>query len=68
MLFRSSGNENLPDLNRREIIAIAPVIAAIVLLGFYPKPALDLINPAAKATITKAGFTDPAPTVKGGGK
>ena len=62
------GNENLPDLNRREVIAVAPVIALIVLLGFYPKPALDLINPAAKATITKAGFVDPAPTVKGGGK
>ena len=62
------GNENLIDLSRREKIAIAPVIALIVLLGFYPKPALDLINPAAKATIVKAGFTDPAPTVKGAGK
>jgi len=62
------GNENLIDLSRREKIAIAPVIALIVLLGFYPKPALDLINPAAKATIIKAGFTDPAPTVKGAGK
>ena len=64
----TNGNENLPDLNRREILSIAPVIAAIILLGFYPKPALDVINPAAKATITKAGFVDPAPTVKGGGK
>jgi NADH-quinone oxidoreductase subunit M len=62
------GNENLRDLNLREKLAIAPVIAAIVLLGFYPKPALDVINPAAKATITKAGFTDPKPTVKGGEK
>ena len=47
--------------------ALAPVIALIVALGFYPKPALDVINPVAKATITKAGFTDPAPTVTGGG-
>ena len=60
------GNENLPDLNKREIVAIAPVIALIIALGFYPKPALDVINPAAKNTITKAGFTDPAPTVLGG--
>jgi NADH-quinone oxidoreductase subunit M len=59
------GNENLPDLNKREIIAIAPVIAVIIALGFYPKPALDIINPAAKATIEKAGFTDPAPLVGG---
>ncbi|NDA81365.1 MAG: NADH-quinone oxidoreductase subunit M, partial [Actinobacteria bacterium] len=59
------GNENLLDLNKREIIAIAPVIAVIIALGFYPKPALDIINPAAKATIEKAGFTDPAPLVRG---
>jgi NADH-quinone oxidoreductase subunit M len=59
------GNENLPDLNKREIAAIAPVIAVIIALGFYPKPALDIINPAAQATITKAGFSDPAPVVRG---
>jgi NADH-quinone oxidoreductase subunit M len=59
------GNENLPDLNKREIIAIAPIIALIIALGFYPKPALDIINPAAKATIERAGFTDPAPLVGG---
>ena len=64
----TSGNESLPDLTRREKIAIAPVIAIIIALGFYPKPALDLINPAAKATITKAGFSDPKPQVKGGEK
>jgi NADH-quinone oxidoreductase subunit M len=50
----TAGNENLPDLNRREIAAIAPVIALIVALGFYPKPALEIINPAAQVTITKA--------------
>jgi NADH-quinone oxidoreductase subunit M len=64
----TSGNENLPDLNAREIFAIAPVIALIIGLGLYPKPALDLINPAAQETITKAGFSDPAPLVEGGRK
>jgi NADH-quinone oxidoreductase subunit M len=59
------GNESLPDLNKREIAAIAPVIAVIIALGFYPKPALDIINPAAEATISKAGFSDPAPVVGG---
>ena len=61
----TAGNENLPDLNKREIAAIAPVIAVIIALGFYPKPALDIINPAAEATISKAGFSDPAPVVGG---
>ena len=61
----AAGNENLPDLNRREIAAIAPVIALIVALGFYPKPALEIINPAAQVTITKAGYSDPQPLVGG---
>ena len=60
------GNENLPDLNKREIFAITPVIAVIIFLGFYPKPALDIINPAAIDTISRAGFSDPAPVVGGG--
>ncbi|MBU3646088.1 MAG: NADH-quinone oxidoreductase subunit M [Candidatus Nanopelagicaceae bacterium] len=59
------GNESLPDLNKREIAAIAPVIAIIIFFGFYPKPALDIINPAAIDTITRAGFSDPAPVVGG---
>jgi len=61
----ADGNAGLPDLSRRELIAIAPIIALIIGLGFYPKPALDVINPAAKATITKAGMADPLPTVGG---
>ncbi|MEY4972059.1 MAG: hypothetical protein RL399_16 [Actinomycetota bacterium] len=56
------GNENLPDLNLREKIAIAPVVAVIVAFGFYPQPLLNIINPAAAQVIENAGFTDPAPT------
>ena len=53
------GNEKMTDLNLREKIAIAPVIAIIVVMGFYPKPVLDLINPTAEKVVTNAGFTDP---------
>jgi NADH-quinone oxidoreductase subunit M len=56
------GNENLPDLTLREKVAIAPVIAIIVVLGFYPSPVLNIINPAATTVISQQGFTDPAPT------
>jgi NADH-quinone oxidoreductase subunit M len=56
------GNENLRDLNLREKIAIAPVIASIVALGFYPAPLLNVINPAATHVISQMGFTDPAPS------
>jgi len=54
-----SGNENLKDLSLREKIAIAPVILIIVLMGFYPKPVLDIINPTAEKIVVNAGFTDP---------
>jgi NADH-quinone oxidoreductase subunit M len=59
------GNENLADLNIREKLAIAPVIAVIVFLGFYPAPALNIINPAAAHVLSQIGFTDPAPTLGG---
>jgi len=58
----TEGNENLKDLNLREKIAIAPVIAVIIVLGFYPSPLLKVINPASAHVIAQMGFTDPAPT------
>ncbi len=60
------GNENLKDLNLREKIAIAPIMAIILVLGFYPSPLLNVINPAASHVITQLGFSDPAPS--NGGK
>jgi NADH-quinone oxidoreductase subunit M len=59
----TEGNENLKDLNLREKFAIAPVIAIIVVMGFYPKPVLDLINPTSEKIVTNAGFTDPVAEV-----
>jgi NADH-quinone oxidoreductase subunit M len=60
------GNENLPDLNLREKIAIAPVVAVIVAFGFYPSPLLNIINPTSAHVMQGAGFTDPAPTENAG--
>ena len=59
------GNENLSDLTRREKYAIAPVLAIIIVLGFFPKPLLDVINPTVVHTMQVVGVTDPTPT---GGK
>ncbi len=55
------GNEDLKDLNLREKISVAPVIALLVIFGFFPKPLLDAINPASHTVMTHAGVTDPAP-------
>jgi len=60
------GNENLPDLNLREKVAVAPVMAVIIALGFYPSPLLNIINPASETVMTQQGFIDPAPTVSEG--
>ncbi len=49
------------DLNLREIFAVAPLLALIVFLGVYPKPVLDIINPAVKATLTDVHKSDPSP-------
>ena len=54
--------DRIPDLRAREVLAVAPLLALMVFLGFYPKPLTDVITPAVDATMQDAGFTDPAPT------
>ena len=57
------------DISAREMVVVAPLIALLLLLGFYPKPVTDVINPAVTATFSQLGTTDPNPTVaQGGGK
>ncbi len=58
------GNESLSDLNLREKIAIAPIVALMVFLGFYPKPVLDIANTTSAKVMQHAGVTDP--TAKAG--
>ena len=50
------------DLTGREKWVVAPLIATFIVLGFYPKPVLDVINPAVTRTLQQVGMTDPAPT------
>jgi len=50
------------DLSLRETVVVAPLIALILVLGFYPKPVLDVINPAVQKTLENVGRTDPGPT------
>jgi NADH-quinone oxidoreductase subunit M len=51
------------DLNLREIGALAPLLALILVLGFYPRPLLAVINPAVTHTLQHVGVTDPPPDV-----
>jgi NADH-quinone oxidoreductase subunit M len=58
-------HSGMKDLNAREIAALAPLIVLMVVLGFYPKPLTDIINPAVKYTQADLGFSDPPPTQHG---
>jgi NADH-quinone oxidoreductase subunit M len=59
---RSARGARVTDLRGREVLAIAPLVALMLVLGFYPKPLTDVITPAVNATLQDAGRTDPAPT------
>ena len=37
-----------------------------VVLGFFPKPLLDVINPAVEHTMSEVGVQDPQPSVSEG--
>jgi NADH-quinone oxidoreductase subunit M len=49
------------DLRVREVLAVGPLIALIFFVGVYPRPVLDIINPAVRATMAQIHQTDPIP-------
>jgi NADH-quinone oxidoreductase subunit M len=49
------------DLRARELLAVLPLIALIFAMGIYPKPVLDVINPAVNATMSQVHVKDPVP-------
>lgn len=53
------GATGFPDLSKREIGVLTPLIVLILVLGFFPGPVLDVINPTAAATMSEVGLTDP---------
>ena len=72
----NDANAGLKDLNGREIAILAPLVALIILLGVYPKIALDVIEPSTEAVLdrveTSSDFEVPEPgriaDVIGGGE
>lgn len=62
----TAGNESVRDLIPRELIVVAPLIALLLVLGVYPKPALDVINPAVTHTLTTIDVQDPVPATAEG--
>jgi NADH-quinone oxidoreductase subunit M len=48
-----------PDLSIREVAVLVPLVVLILLLGFFPQPVLNVINPSIGATLTEVGLSDP---------
>jgi NADH-quinone oxidoreductase subunit M len=57
----AEGVKDMPDIKARELWAVAPLIALIIGLGVYPRPVLDIINPAVHQTLTQIHSPDPVP-------
>ena len=68
---KPEGLDHVRDLSPREKWVAAPLIALFLVLGFFPKPVLDLVNPAVKTIFSSIKVTDPGPmagTVEGSTK
>ena len=44
---------NIPDLDSREVVAIAPVMVGLVVLGFFPQLLLGVLNPSVNHTLDR---------------
>jgi len=58
---------NFPDLRRRELAMMAPLAAATLVIGFFPKPLVDVIDGGVGPVLTEVGEADPAPVLEGTG-
>ncbi|MEQ6900582.1 NADH-quinone oxidoreductase subunit M [Nocardioides sp. YIM 152588] len=52
-----------PDLGVREVGAVAPLVLALVLFGFFPGPLLEVSNPMVEDLFAQIGVSDDPPTV-----
>ncbi|MFM7598146.1 MAG: NADH-quinone oxidoreductase subunit M [Actinomycetota bacterium] len=55
--------EGMTDLRGREITALAPIVFLTILLGVFPAPVLNVVNPAVERTLEIVGISDPPPVI-----
>ena len=55
----------ISEINFREKMAIAPVLAIIIALGFVPQVVLNVVNPAVEKVMMYVDAKDPSPTEVG---
>jgi NADH-quinone oxidoreductase subunit M len=54
-------NAKLHDLNAREMLILAPIVALIVIMGVYPQPFLSRMKPSIEYTLKKVFIVQSAP-------
>ena len=57
----------MTDLKGREITALVPAAVLSIVLGFYPAPLLNVVNPAVDWTMQTVGVVDPEPVLSSEG-
>jgi len=61
-------NSHLPDLNRRELALLVPLVAAIIWLGIYPAPVLRRMEGSAQLLVDRVQGTSSVATVSEAGR
>jgi NADH-quinone oxidoreductase subunit M len=59
-------NEHVPDLNRRELLLMVPLVAGIIWLGVYPAPVLRRMEVAAEKFVRHVESKSAVRTAAGG--
>lgn len=59
--LNNAANQQLQDLNCRELIILAPIIFLIVFMGVYPQPFLSRMQPAVELTLKRIHTPPQAP-------
>jgi NADH-quinone oxidoreductase subunit M len=57
--------DTISEINFREKMAIAPVLAIIIALGFVPQVVLNVVNPAVEKVMMYVDAKDPSPSEVG---
>ncbi len=65
LLFNPStepANRRFPDLSRREIAILAPLVALMIWIGVHPTPFLDRMGPSVERVLARVEAASPAET------
>lgn len=56
----------IKDISGREVIALSPIVALTIALGFVPQPAFDILNPTSAKVMEQVNQVDPEALIEGG--